>query len=55
MQQAVEVARKLSHFGDLGQAVTVVSGNGIFVDKGFLKPWVPELFLAESRTTGEQS
>ena len=42
--QAVEVARKLSHFGDLGQAVTVVSGNGIFVDKGYLKQWVPELF-----------
>src|SRR5271166_962277 len=35
VQQALEVVRKLSHFGDLGQAVTVVSGNGIFVDKGF--------------------
>ena len=42
--QADEVTRKLRHFGDLGQAVTVVTGNGIFEDKGYLKAWVPELF-----------
>lgn len=42
--QANEVTRRLSHFADLGQAVTVVTGNGIYEDKGYLKPWVPELF-----------
>lgn len=42
--QAEEVARRLAHFADLGQAVTIVTGNGIFQDKGYLKDWVPELF-----------
>jgi hypothetical protein len=51
--QAAEVARKMSHFGVLGQAVTVISGNGIYEDKGFLKIWVPELFrqLEKDRPT----
>lgn len=42
--QASEIVRKLAHFADLGQAVTIISGNGIYEDKGFLKPWAPELF-----------
>jgi hypothetical protein len=42
--QAEEVALRLNHFAELGQAVTVVTGNGIFEDKGYLKPWVPNLF-----------
>jgi len=42
--QADEVARRIAHFAELGQAVTVITGNGIYEDKGFLKPWVPELF-----------
>jgi hypothetical protein len=49
--QAQEVAVRLTHFAELGQAVTVVTGNGIFEDKGYLKPWVPTLFheLADNR------
>ncbi|MDX8443716.1 TIR domain-containing protein [Mesorhizobium australafricanum] len=49
--QAREVAHLLSHFGDLGQAITIISGNGIYEDRGFLKPWAPELFkqLANDR------
>ena len=42
--QAEEIVQKLSHFSHLGQAVTVVTGNGIFEEKGYLKPWTPELF-----------
>lgn len=49
--QADEVVRKLTHFGELGQAVMIVTGNGIYEDRGYLKAWVPELFrqLAEDR------
>ncbi|WP_372781439.1 TIR domain-containing protein [Phenylobacterium sp.] len=47
--QAEEVTRRLAHFADLGQAVTVVTGNGIFQDKGYLKAWVPPLFDKVSR------
>ncbi|MFT8325533.1 TIR domain-containing protein [Gluconobacter oxydans] len=43
-EQAREVAHRLAHFANLGQAVTIVTGNGIFDDKGFLKPWVSALF-----------
>lgn len=42
--QAEEVTRRLFHFGDLGQAVTIITGNGIYEDRGYLKPWAPELF-----------
>jgi hypothetical protein len=42
--QAEEVTRRLGHFADLGQAVSVVTGNGIFQDRGYLKAWVPSLF-----------
>ncbi|WP_285018660.1 toll/interleukin-1 receptor domain-containing protein [Novosphingobium sp. fls2-241-R2A-195] len=48
--QADEVARRIGHFGRLGQAVTVVTGNGIYEDKGFLKPWVPVLFRELERS-----
>ena len=49
--QAQEVVRRLVHFAELGQAVTIVTGNGIFEERGFLKPWVPILFgeLAHDR------
>lgn len=43
-EQAAEVERRLAHFAELGQAATVISGNGIFEDRGYLKAWVPELF-----------
>ncbi len=51
LTQAEEVTRRLLHFADLGQSVTFVTGNGIYEDKGYLKPWVPELFrqLADDR------
>ncbi|MBZ9680938.1 MULTISPECIES: toll/interleukin-1 receptor domain-containing protein [unclassified Mesorhizobium] len=42
--QAEEVAVKLSHFGSLGQAVTLITGNGIYEDRGYLKAWAPVLF-----------
>jgi len=42
--QAKEVILRLTHFAELGQAVTAVTGNGIFQDKGYLKFWVPTLF-----------
>lgn len=49
--QSEEVTLRLKHFAELGQAVTVVTGNGIFQDKGYLKPWAPTLFrlLADDR------
>lgn len=49
--QSEEIVLRLKHFADLGQAVTVVTGNGIFQDKGYLKPWAPTLFrlLADDR------
>lgn len=50
-EQVKEIVLKLSHFGELGQAVTFVTGNGIFEESGYLKPWAPELFrqLEEDR------
>jgi hypothetical protein len=42
--QAKEVTGRLGYFADLGQAVTLVTGNGIYEDRGYLKAWVPELF-----------
>jgi hypothetical protein len=50
-EQAREIAGRLTHFAQLGQAVTIVTGNGIFEDKGFLKPWAATLFaeLAHDR------
>ena len=45
-EQAEELARSIEHFGIMGQAVTIVTGNGIFVDSGLVKPWVVTLFKA---------
>ncbi|HUO92646.1 MAG TPA: toll/interleukin-1 receptor domain-containing protein, partial [Rhizomicrobium sp.] len=45
-ERVLEIARNIIHFGELGQSVTIVTGNGIFEDKGLLKPWVPLLFRA---------
>lgn len=50
--QADEIVRLLQHFAGLGQAVTIVTGNGIFQDKGYLKAWVPPLF---SRLAADRS
>lgn len=43
-EKAAEIGANIAYFGDLGQAVTVVTGNGIYEDKGILKPWVTDLF-----------
>ena len=45
-QQAAEIVRNLEHFAKLGQAVTFVTGNGIYEDRGTLKAWAPHLFRA---------
>jgi len=47
-----EICRGLSHFASLGQGVTVVTGNGIFEDRGNLKSWALQLFkrLAKERS-----
>jgi hypothetical protein len=45
-EQTAEVILSLCRFGDLGQSVTLVTGNGIFEDRGFLKSWVPGFFRA---------
>ncbi|MER8855838.1 toll/interleukin-1 receptor domain-containing protein [Mesorhizobium australicum] len=47
-EQAAEISANMAYFGPLGQAVTVVTGNGIYEDRGILKPWVPNLFTALS-------
>lgn len=45
-EQVKEVSRCLSYFGKLNQAVWLITGNGIFEDRGTLKGWVPQLFDA---------
>lgn len=45
-EQAGEISSNISRFADLGQAVTIVTGNGIFEDRGVLKTWAPRLFSA---------
>ncbi|WP_408595021.1 TIR domain-containing protein (plasmid) [Paracoccus marcusii] len=42
--QVNEISRKIDHFTDLGQAVTILTGNGIYEDRGYLKSWVGPLF-----------
>ncbi len=49
-EKAQELARGISVFGEMGQAVTIVSGNGIFEDKGILKSWASDLFSALQET-----
>lgn len=41
--QVDEVVRKMSHFSELGQAVTILTGNGIYEERGYLKPWMAPL------------
>lgn len=51
--QIAEVCRCLYYFGNLSQAVWIVSGNCFFEDSGTLKSWVPHLFseIAKSSET----
>ncbi len=50
-EQVQEIVKKMSHFRELGQAITIVTGNGIFEESGHLKPWTPKLLqqLEEDR------
>lgn len=45
-EQITEIVRSMSHYSNLQQAVTLVTGNGLFEDRGTLKSWVPVLFDA---------
>ncbi|MFS2174384.1 toll/interleukin-1 receptor domain-containing protein [Rhizobium pisi] len=46
--QIAEIVGSFRHFSQLGQAITVVTENGLFEDKGYLKSWVYQLFQALS-------
>ncbi len=50
--QVDEVIKSLRHFAHLGQAVTIVTGSGLYEDRGILKAWVP-LFLRALEVTPE--
>jgi hypothetical protein len=51
--QVVEIESSIRHFFSLGQAVTFVTSNGIFEDKGHLKPWVSILFSRMQNVHGK--
>ncbi len=42
--QIAEIVGSFQHFSQLGQAITIVTENGLFEDKGYLKAWVYQLF-----------
>ncbi|MCJ2184754.1 toll/interleukin-1 receptor domain-containing protein [Novosphingobium sp. 1949] len=48
-EQVDEVLRSMCHFADLGQAVTIVIGFGLYEDRGELKPWAATLLSAAAR------
>ena len=48
-EQVEEVWQSLEHFAELGQAVTIVVGYGLFEDRGELKPWAIAFLEAASR------
>lgn len=43
-----EILGSFQHFSRLGQAISIVTENGLFEDKGYLKDWVYQLFKAIS-------
>ena len=43
-EQLDEIVSSLSHFGEIDQAVTIVTGNGLFLDDGSPKSWTLPLF-----------
>ena len=45
-EQIAEILRVMSHFGSLGQAVTIVSAAGLFEDAATPKSWVAPLLRA---------
>jgi tetratricopeptide (TPR) repeat protein len=47
--QVDEVLRSMTHFADLGQAVTIVVGYGLYEDRGHLKPWAATLLSAAAK------
>jgi tetratricopeptide (TPR) repeat protein len=42
--QLDEIVKCTTYFGDLGQAVFIATGSGLFEDRGSLKTWVGPLF-----------
>lgn len=42
-EQVAEVVNLIHHFGKLGQAVFLITGSGLFEDRGELKGWVKPL------------
>jgi hypothetical protein len=47
--QVNEILRSMTHFADLGQAITLVVGHGLYEDRGELKPWVSALLNSASQ------
>ncbi|MGI2036302.1 TIR domain-containing protein [Rhizobium panacihumi] len=47
--QVEEIVTRFRHFGGLGQAVTLITGNGIYEDRGYLKSWVQPLISRLNR------
>jgi tetratricopeptide (TPR) repeat protein len=45
-EQITEIVRLISHFGQLGQGVTIISAGGFFEDRGDPKNWVIPLLSA---------
>lgn len=48
-EQVEEVWQSLEHFADLGQAVTIVVGYGLYEDRGEIKPWAQAFLEAATR------
>lgn len=48
-EQVNEVWQSLEHFAELGQAVTIVVGYGLYEDRGDLKPWAAAFLEAGAR------
>lgn len=48
-EQVDEILQSMCHFADLGQAITIVVGLGLYEDRGELKPWAAALLSAAAR------
>jgi Flp pilus assembly protein TadD len=48
-QQVEEIWKSLEYFSNLGQAITIVVGQGLYEDRGVLKPWAAAFLNAAAR------
>lgn len=48
-EQVEEVWQSLEHFAELGQAVTIAVGYGLYEDRGEIKPWAQAFLEAAAR------